>query len=175
MSLTSLKKTMAQMDAEQLRSLVAELYQARPEAKEYLDFFVLPDIDKRLDKTKTAIRKELMRTSRGHNRGRSTRVRRFIKDISSLNPGAEHVVEIMTYAVETAAEVGSSDHVKDTTQHAVARLLGETVRLADAAGQLDLCVGRLRKAIEAMSRRVWYSRQYRELLQSALDDAIDSL
>ncbi|MDE5686815.1 MAG: hypothetical protein K2I26_09685, partial [Paramuribaculum sp.] len=79
MSKTQLKRMMAEMTAEQISEMVLELYAARPEAKEYLDFFVSPDIDRRLDKARSAIRKEVGRHSRGRNKSRSTKVRRYIK------------------------------------------------------------------------------------------------
>lgn len=162
------------MDAPQMAELITDLYQARPEAKEYLDFFAQPDIDKRLDKAKTNIRKELFRTSRGRNRGRSTRVKRFIKDIVSLNPGAEAVVEIMTYAVVTAAQAGSDSWVKETTQRAMGRLLADTVIYADAAGLLDRCVPQLEAAIDAMNGTSQHSAAYRRTLRDVLRSTLEA-
>ena len=83
------------MSAEQISEMVLDLYAARSEAREYLDFFVSPDIEKKLDKSRSLIKKEMSRNSKGRNKSRSTRIRRFIKDISSLNPGAEPVAEII--------------------------------------------------------------------------------
>lgn len=148
MSKTSLKKQLALMTAEQIAELVLELYEARPEAKEYLDFYIQPDIDKWLAKARAFIRKEITRTSRGHNRARVTRVRRFIKDISSLNPGTEPVADIMTFAIETICEVGSEQWIKEVTQRGFARLLADTVRLADAGGVLDMYLPRIEAAAE---------------------------
>ncbi|MDE6051616.1 MAG: hypothetical protein K2G08_08020, partial [Paramuribaculum sp.] len=71
MSKTQLKKVLATMTAPQIADLVVELYEARPEAKEYLDFFVKPDIDAKLEKARSAIRKEASRTSRGYSKMRS--------------------------------------------------------------------------------------------------------
>ena len=82
------KKFLAGMSAQQLTELITDLYEARSEAKEYLDFYINPDIDKKMAKTKSLIAKEAGRTSRGRARPRTTRIRRFIKDIESLNPGA---------------------------------------------------------------------------------------
>ena len=62
MSKTTLKKQLALMTAGQIAELVLDLYAARPEAKEYLDFYVQPDIDKRLERAKSNIKKEINRT-----------------------------------------------------------------------------------------------------------------
>ena len=50
MSKTALKKALAGMDAAQLTELITDLYEARSEAKEYLDFYINPDIDKKMAK-----------------------------------------------------------------------------------------------------------------------------
>ncbi len=61
MSKTQLKKELTKMNAEQIAELVLDLYSARPEAKEYLEFYISPNIDKKLEKAKAAIDKELLR------------------------------------------------------------------------------------------------------------------
>lgn len=175
MSKTTLKKQLALMTAGQIAELVLDLYAARPEAKEYLDFYVQPDIDKRLERAKSNIKKEINRTSRGRNRARITRVRRIVKDISSLNPGTEHVAEIMVYAIETMCAAGSEQWIKETTQRATARMLAEALQTADSAGMLDIYLPRLREAVEGMKSSWFRSNEFKSLLKDALDDALDSL
>lgn len=175
MSLTTLKRTLAQMDAAQMADLITDLYKSRPEAKDYLDFFVQPDIDKRMERAKMNIKKELTRTSRGRNRGRSTRVRRYIKDITSLNPGAEPVLDIMTYAVVTACKVGEREWVKETTQRAVGRLLSETLQLANAEGYLNVYLPQIEEAVNAMNGSSFYVRGYRDILNESLRETLESL
>ena len=45
------------MSAEQISEMVLDLYAARSEAREYLDFFVSPDIEKKLEKSRSSIKK----------------------------------------------------------------------------------------------------------------------
>lgn len=163
------------MDAAQITELVLELYDARKEAKEYLDFFVQPDIDSKLHKARMAIDKEASRSSRGRARPRMTRVRRFIADISSLNPGAEPICEIMTYTVEKFARIGCTTWIKETTQKAVGKLVKDTVKAADNGGVLDLFLPRLQKAVDSINSDTFYSRDFRSLLACALEEAIASL
>ncbi len=166
---------MAEMTAEQISEMVLDLYAARPEAKEYLDFFVAPDIDKRLDKARSAIRKELGRNSRGRNKSRSTKVRRYIKDISSLNPGAEAVAEIMTSAVELICEVGNDQWIKAATQAGYGRLLHDTVVYIDAAGLLGDYLPRLESAVGGMGSSPVYVRDFKRVLSDELKDSLESL
>lgn len=163
------------MTANQIGELLLDLYDARPEAKEYLEFFINPDIDSKLEKARTAIKKELMRASRGRNKARSTRIRRTIRDIASLNPGPEAVCEIMTYSVVTACAVGSGQWIKDTTQSAIARLMHDTLAHADRHGLLDVYLPRIRSAVEAMPSTPYYSREFKKLLTSTLEDTLHDL
>ena len=164
------------MTTEQISELVLDLYSARPEAKEYLDFFLSPDIDKRLEKAKVNIDKELTRNSRrGYYRPRMTRVKRFIRDIQSLNPGAEHVIDVSMYALHRITVIGSDHWIKDTTQRGAARLLTDTVKIADTAGLLDMVLGPARESIGKMSGDTFYSRQFKLLLSETLEAAIASL
>ena len=57
MSLPRLKKQLAPLNRDQLEELIADLYSARKEAKEYLDFWAEPDQKKMLDKYMTAVRR----------------------------------------------------------------------------------------------------------------------
>lgn len=163
------------MNAEQMAEMVLDLYDARPEAKEYLDFFVSPDIDKKLDKARSAIKKEIMRCSRGRNRARSTKVRRLIKDISSLNPGPEPVAEIMTFAIETVTAVADNQMIKTVTQTGFARLLHDTVIYAESAGILGDYIGRLENAVSSMKSSWWKGNEFKKLLQRELRETIESL
>ena len=168
MSKTQLKKELLAMSVQQITDMVLELYSARPEAKEYLDFFIKPDIDAK-------IKKEMNRTSRGRNRARSSRIRRFIKDISSLNPGAEAICEIMTFALETACATGSEQWIKEVTQRAFAKLLHETVTTADTHGILNIYLPRIEKAIDSMRTSWFHSNEFKLLLKDTLHSSIQSL
>lgn len=163
------------MTAGEIAELVVSLYEARPEAKEYIDFFLNPDIDKKLDKARVQIKKELWRTARGRNRTRISHIRRVIKNISSLSPGAEAVCEIMTYATENACGVGSGQWVKETTLRALAKLLTDTVLEVHRAGLTNLYLPRIRSAIAAMRSDTPRYAEAKELFHDTLTNTLDSL
>lgn len=150
-----------------------ELYAARPEAKEYLDFYISPDINRKLIKAKNAVDKELKRCARrGYPRPRMTRVRRIIRDIESLNPGAEYVIEIMLYSLEKTMILGSGSWLNETTQRGAAKLLGDTIRYADRNGMLGLALDSVRVQIAKIPEDSFYSRNLKELLSETLDDTL---
>lgn len=175
MSKTQLKKTLSVLSADDMRELILSLYEARAEAKDYLDFFVNPDIDRRLEKARAAIRKEMFRTSRGYNKARSTRIRRFINDISSLDAGDEAVCEIMTYAVECAAKAGSDQTVKEVTQKGMCRLLSDTVRFADRVGLLGVYLPRITAAVDDMNSNIFRKNLFKRVLKETLEETLNDL
>ena len=71
MSKAQLKKALASMDAQSISEMVCELYDARPEAKEYLEFWLKPDMKAELEKYKVKIHR-LFFTSSGKLRKRPT-------------------------------------------------------------------------------------------------------
>lgn len=163
------------MSAEQISEMVLDLYGARSEAREYLDFFVSPDIEKKLDKSRSLIKKEMSRNSKGRNKSRSTRIRRFIKDISSLNPGTEPVAEIMTFAVEAFCEVGSDQIIKTSVQNGYARLLHDTIIYINDAGLVGDYLPRIEKAVDSMSSSWWRGNEFKKLLKQELKETMESL
>lgn len=178
MSKTSLKKLLLTLSSDQKDELILDLYSARAEAKEYLDFFVDPDIEKLLDKTVTAIAKEINRKAkRQYLKPRITKIRALIKKVATLNPGREYVVELMTRTIEEAAKAGSRFWFTEAHDTAFSRILSDTVILADETGILTLTVGRLKDIIESISSSAYSrpSKHFKGVLQNALDRAIDSL
>lgn len=163
------------MSAEQISEMVLDLYAARSEAREYLDFFVSPDIEKKLEKSRSSIKKEMSRNSKGRNKSRSTRIRRFIKDISSLNPGAEPVAEIMTFAVEAFCEVGSDQIIKTSVQNGYARLLHDTIIYINDAGLVGDYLPRIEKAVDSMPSSWWRGNEFKKLLKQELKETMESL
>lgn len=166
---------MAEMTAEQLSELILDLYSAKAEAKEYLDFFVSPDIDKKLDKAKTAITKEVYRQSRGRNRSRPTRIRRMIKDLASLDPGAEHVAELMVYAIEVLCTVGADQLMKPASNSAYCKMLNDAVIYVDSAGYARVFIPRLEKAIADLKSLPRINNEFKSAMTEQLLTSLDAL
>lgn len=170
MSKSQLKKTLSAMTAEQISELVLDLYTARKEAKEYLDFFVEPDIDKRMDKARKNITKELNRTVRRYARPRMTKIRQYISDITSLNPGPEPIVEIMVFSIEEICRLGTTNYLKEPTRRNAGKLLTETLRVIDQAGMLDVYLGRISRAVSEMDFTGYYCGPFGTLMRDTLHE-----
>lgn len=176
MSKTQVKKLLEHLDAEQMKEMILDLYDARPEAKDYLDFYAQPDIDARLEKARSLIDKEVKRTHRGYPRPRVTKLRRFIKDITSLNPGMEFSLDIMTYTFERLCSRAGSMY-KEATQKSTAKLLQEIIATADRNGMLNEYLTRVSAAIEAIPKRysAFVPNRMRALLKETLETSLSGI
>lgn len=174
MSKATLKKAVQTLEKDQIIEMILDLYAARPEAKEYLDFWVSGDIDSKMTKAKAAIVKEVSRRQRTRPRPRMTKIKRIIKDIVTLNPDSEAIAEIMTFAVERMCAVGSEGWIKDTTQKSTAKLLHDTLIYAKKSGEYNIVFNRIDAAISNMSTDYWWSRDFKMMLADELSDTIKS-
>lgn len=102
MSKAQLKKALASMDAQSISEMVCELYDARPEAKEYLEFWLKPDMKSELEKYKVKIHR-LFFTSSGKLRKRPTitSIKKELKYFSTLCFDPEIMAELYIYLCET--------------------------------------------------------------------------
>lgn len=101
MSKAALKKVLKDMDASQLREVICELYEVRPEAKEYLEFWINPDLPKESEKYKLRIYK-LFFISEGRPRKSPDfkELKTQLKYFSTLGVDSECLAELHLYAFE---------------------------------------------------------------------------
>lgn len=170
MSKATLKKALQNLEKEQIIEMVLDLHAARPEAKEYLEFWVSGDIESKMNKAKAAVTKEISRRQRTRPRPRMTKIKRYIKDIVSLNADSEAIAEIMTFAIEKMCLAGSEGWIKESTQKSTAKLLHDTLVYAYKNGEYYNTIGKLNEAIKNMRNDVWWSRDFKKLLSDELSD-----
>ncbi|MDE7443656.1 MAG: hypothetical protein K2M65_05805 [Muribaculaceae bacterium] len=166
MSKTQLKKELQALDKDGIIQVVLDLYSARKEAKDYLEFFIDPDINARCEKSRQAIAKELAR-GRRDSRARISQIRKIIKDIATLQPDAEYVADLMVYAIETAFATSRELRFRTTLINGMERLIHDTVDYLDSHELLAHFLPRLEAAAARLSR--WSS------MKSFLPEAIEHL
>lgn len=101
MSKTKLKKYLATLSHEQIIQVVMDLYDARKEAKEYLEFFLNPDPKEALEKGKKNLYRNYF-TPQGRTRARiSVKAGTdMVSDFIKLGTDPEPVAELLLYHVE---------------------------------------------------------------------------
>lgn len=115
MSKTTLKKLLLELDKDQLMQVILDLYNARKEAREYLEYFVDPDENAMFEKYRGIIIKEFFPV-KGRAKGRTSVCKKAIKDFSLLHPSPRLVGElkmcliemILSYAVRMRTRIKES-------------------------------------------------------------------
>lgn len=131
MSKTQLKKELASLSAPQLRELILDLYTARRDSREYLDFFTNPDIEALTERYIRNISREISRGRYGRCTARISQIRRFIRDYDSLGPGADHTLQLMLTVLRLALIVEATHRCSEAFTKGVARLAADTLVYAD--------------------------------------------
>lgn len=156
------------MDKEQLVQLILDTYSARKETKEYLDFFLNPDVEKLLAKYELAVFKEMNRTRRGgYCKARISVLRKYIKEFSSYKPGFQNEIDFLLYIVCNAIMVERYVHFPDTLINGVASIVRELMDISDRNFVADTTLTKLKSLLGCKQTRPGYFLKH-------LDDELDS-
>ncbi len=168
MSKLQLRKEIAHFNAEQLREMLLDIYDARREAKEYLDFFLNPDVDKLTEKYTKEIDKEFDRIKRRVISPRWTRVRKSLKDYASFKPGYDNVLAMMLHALRMACDNLRDTNVAPTLLTGTKRLITDTLKYGDTHCLADTTMPAVLAAIELIPRTFRHGREARKELQDTV-------
>jgi len=93
------------MPKEEIIGMVLEMYDARKEAKEYLEFYANPDEDGKLEEYKKIITEEFY-PSRGRQepKTRFSICRKAVSDYKKLKPSPDKLADLMLCYVENACQ-----------------------------------------------------------------------
>ena len=95
MSKTTIKKLLQSMTKAEIIEVVLELYSARKEAKEYLEYYACPDENEKLEEYKSIIREEFYPKRRREPKTRFSVCRKAVADFKKLKPSADALAELM--------------------------------------------------------------------------------
>ena len=113
---------------------ILDIYDCNKAAKDYLEFFLNPDVGKLRAKFDRALFKELKRSKWGNSKARISVIRRLLKDFLGFQPGAEAVHDAMLGVIVAAlAEEHYLDYPKTMTE-GVAGIMEQMVDHAFANG-----------------------------------------
>lgn len=99
MSKATLKKKLKTLSKEEIIDIVLDLYDARKEAKEYLEFFINPNEDVEQKKCKDIILNEFY-PKRGEPKTRFAVCRKAISDFKKLKHSPEVLGDLMLFYIE---------------------------------------------------------------------------
>ena len=104
MSKAKLKKYLQTLSKEQVIEVMLELYDARKDAKKYLEFYLAPDSNAELEKCKKAIRQEFFPTRGFSEKPSFAKCRKVISDFQKLKPEPACIADLMLFYIEQGCE-----------------------------------------------------------------------
>lgn len=107
MSKGALKKYLGTLQKGEIIEMVLDLYVARKEAKEYLEYFLNPDEEEKLKEYKAIILNEFF-PKRGDGKCRFSVCRKAISDFRKLHPSPKNLADLMLYLIENACKIANS-------------------------------------------------------------------
>jgi len=167
MSKILLKKTLMDMEKEQIIDLLLDAYSARKETKEFLEFFINPDVEKLLAKYELSISKEFKRFKHGsYSKARISLIKKLIKEFSSFQPGFQAEIELLFHTVSCAMTAESYLYFPETLIKGISSVVNMIVDIADKNIVADKNILRLKAMFSNPSSG---TRHFRGYLNNSLD------
>lgn len=148
MSKASLKKALAGMDADQLRHLIIEAYEARKETREYLEYWLEPDSKTLADKFRKDIRGVFFtgkEKPKAKAHPRLSEANKLIRDFRAMCYDSEIVADMLIFLAETEADWLSYKYYRRTWYPSLMRYRQEAEKYVETAGLEALYSERLRR------------------------------
>lgn len=173
MSKTTLKKQIKELTKEQLIEVMLELYDARKEAREYLEYYVNPDENKMFEKYHALIRKEFF-PQKGRAKGRTSVCKKAVKDFISLHPSPKLIAELKYSLVETIMEYAVSARfwLRESQENTLLAFFKDSLEYMFSNDLLDYFDRRIYKLLEKSNTTRCPFREELSRIKSEFDDSI---
>lgn len=171
MSITTLRKEISELSADQLRSLVIDLYKTSKEAKEYLEFFVNPDLDKLYDKMIDDIAKEIKRSKYHRSKMRISVVKQLIAKFEAYGAPAEKVSQLMLNALYFVSAISTSHYMTESQYGYIKRLCHDIVCHSNTHGLYSTAMATIVSIDDRLSK-ISEQCYARELIADGAEEAM---
>ena len=105
MSKAKVKKALGELDRAELIEVIMEMYSARKEARDYLEYWIYPDMDRQLDDLKVKLNKIFfMSVDKPRRKPDYTDISVMVKNFESLGPSPEQVCDLYLSIPEKIVE-----------------------------------------------------------------------
>ncbi len=131
MSRTALKKELRNLNAEQLRELLEDMYDFRLTPKEYFSFYLNPDAEALLERHRKAIDTELRRRSYRGSKARISVINNIVKNFDSYKAGLDYNQELKFYTLRRLMQLERYTHVPAPVAPGICRLVAAIIKEAD--------------------------------------------
>lgn len=148
MSKARLNKELQNMTADQLRQIILDAYDARPETKEYFEFFLNPDVEKLMEKFVKAFSKELNRMGWSTSKARVSVLKRIIKDFESLDPGPDAVMDMLFRALQLMSMLEYNVNLTPVQEKFIGALAQKILTEAERLQIMSQTIERLQRELQ---------------------------
>ena len=151
MSKTTLKKLLSQLTKEQMIDVILEMYEARKDAREYLEYFIDPNETAMAEKAKAITTKEFF-PQRGRAKGRTSVCRRAIKEFSVLHPSRALIADVKFHLVESIIKYATIIRwwLKESQENTLRTSLRDLLEYCFTNDLLDCNYHRIRAIIDTL-------------------------
>ncbi len=151
MSKAELKKTLTRMSKEEIIGMVTEMYDVRPEARVYLEYWLNPDADAELERRKEMVNDMyFFRSGKLRRAPTATELKRVVKDFETLCYDPEKVADLLVYIADASLRwVVSGQKTQAAPRKSLERNIGiarEYVEKSGLEGVYGLRLDRMKEA-----------------------------
>ena len=164
MSKTSLKKELLRLDHDQMVQLMLEAYETNAAIKEYLEFFLNPDVEALLEKHQKAIMKELNRSRWGYSKARVSLIKKAVKHFMGFNPGVEAVLDMLFLTLSSVGMAERYLNFKETQMNYVSFLTRQILQTAES----NACFAPVMSRLEAELEKTNYTRYFKQYVSEGI-------
>lgn len=134
MSRSTLRKELAGMSDDQLRDLILEVYDAVRPARDYLEFYLNPDVSALTQKYMERIDKEVWRSRHRESKARISHIKADIKQFALYGVGLQSVNTLRLWTVRRILAMVSCKNAKMTVYKGAGDILSDMLVEADKNG-----------------------------------------
>lgn len=166
MSKATLRKAIADFDAAQMRELLTDIYDRSREAKELLDFYADPDIERLHERFIKLISKEVWRVKHRKCAPRIREIRSLVRRFEHFDPGEAAVGRLMAETSLELCHLAQRCYLEDSQAENFGKFLSDTRAKLISAHLWDEYEPRLHRQIASIcpddrfcyTRTLWESR-----------------
>ena len=156
MSKPKLKKALQALSAEELVTVVMELYDARKEAKEYLEYWLNPDADKELEKCCKLVDRQFFTSAGVLKRSPSLpEINKITKAFMNLCYESDKVAELLIYIPERMAAWLEERYRRVSYRSSLRKYVNEAklyIETHELAERFQIRLERLTDQVEAIEK-----------------------
>ncbi|MDE6813211.1 MAG: hypothetical protein K2J28_05200 [Duncaniella sp.] len=169
MSKTTLRKAIKDFEAPELRELLIDVYTKSKEARELLDFFAEPDIEKKAETYRAQLTKEATRFTRHAHHPRITKLRAAIKRFQTFEPGSEAVADLMVHTSVELISLGRDGWLRERLYVQIQKFIAETLDYLLLNNLLDDFLPRIRRAAGQLERIGAFGNPMKRITESEIN------